>query len=81
MWQQLIVVALVAASAGYAAWSLLPPATRWRLRGRVAARLARGPAPLAALGRRALERAATPPRGGCAACPASAVHRAPNTRR
>jgi hypothetical protein len=73
MWQQFVVLAIVATSAAYAAWSLLPPAARWRLRTRLAAALARMPAPVAALGRRTLRPAAAA--AGCAACPASAVHR------
>lgn len=80
MWQQLLVLALVATSAAYAVWSLLPPVTRWRWRARLAAALAHMPAPVAALGRRLLRPAAAPGGTGCAACPASAAHKAPSLR-
>ncbi len=71
MWQWLIVGVLVLASAAYAAWALLPTATRLRL----ARRLAAAPGPLARLGER-LERAARPVRksgADCDACPQSRV--------
>lgn len=80
MWQQLAVLAIVAVSAGYAVWSLLPAATRWRLRTRLAAALGRQPEPVATLGRRLLRPAATGA-PGCAACPASAAHEASSARR
>jgi hypothetical protein len=81
MWQQLLVLAMVATSAAYAAWSLLPPVTRWRWRSRLATTLARMPAPVAALGRRLLQPSVAPDGTGCAACPASAAHKAPHSRR
>ena len=71
MWQWVLVALIVAASAAYAAWALLPAATRLRLAGRLAA----APAPFAALGQR-LTRASRPlPKTGadCDACPHSRV--------
>jgi len=81
MWQQLIVAVFVLAAAAYAVWALLPAATRWRLRIRLAAALARAPAPLAALGRRALWTGEPPAADGCASCPASAPPKAPPSQR
>jgi hypothetical protein len=69
MWQWLVVVPLVAASAAYAAWRLLPGTTRWRFARWISRRSASGPAWLAGAAAR-LERAAQPA-GGCEACPAS----------
>ena len=81
MGQHLLVLAIVAVSAAYAAWSLLLPVTRWRLRTRLAAALERLPAPVATLGRRLLRPSAAPEKTGCGACPASAAHKAPSSRR
>ena len=71
MWQWILVAVIVAASAVYAAWALLPAATRLRL----ARRLAAGPAPLAALGARLAPGAHPGPETGadCDACPHSRV--------
>ncbi|MCU0977103.1 MAG: hypothetical protein MUC71_12460 [Steroidobacteraceae bacterium] len=80
MWQTLLVIFTVAASAAYSAWSLLPPATRRRLRLRLSMSLERMPPPVAALGR-ALRPPVAPAATGCAACPASALHGKPPSRR
>ncbi|MBS1200537.1 MAG: hypothetical protein H6R27_1215 [Proteobacteria bacterium] len=71
MWQWLVIAPLVAASAAYAAWALMPAPTRLRFARWLAHRAAGGPAPLAGLAAR-LERAALPS-GGCDSCPASRV--------
>jgi len=71
MWQWFLVATLVLVSAVYAAWALLPAATRLRL----ARRLASIPGPLAQVGAR-LERAARPVTktgADCDACPQSRV--------
>jgi len=71
MWQWLVIAPLVAASAAYAAWRLVPGATRWRFARWFSRRVAGGPAWLAQAAAR-LERAALPA-GGCESCPASRV--------
>jgi len=71
MWQWLVIVPLVVASACYAAWALVPAPTRLRFARWMSRRVAAGPAPLARLAAR-LERAALPA-GGCDSCPASRV--------
>jgi hypothetical protein len=73
MWQTPLVIFIVAASTAYSAWSLLPSATRRRLRLRLSAALEGMPAPVAALGRRVSRPSAAADAGGCAACPASAA--------
>ena len=71
MWQWLIVAMLVLASASYAAWALLPAATRLRL----ARHLAAAPGPLAQIGKRLLAAARPVSRTGadCDDCPHSRV--------
>lgn len=69
MWQWLVVIPLVVASAAYAAWRLVPGATRWRFAQWLSRRSAAGPAWLARAAQR-LERDAQPA-GGCESCPAS----------
>lgn len=76
MWQQVLIAPIVAASAGYAAWSMLPVAARWRLRRRAASLAGRAPRPLASLAQRALRPATAPTACGCSACPASAPREA-----
>jgi len=71
MWQWLVIAPLVAASAAYAAWRLVPGATRWRFARWFSRRVAGGPAWLAQAAAR-LERAALPA-GSCESCPASRV--------
>jgi hypothetical protein len=71
MWQWLVIAPLVAVSAAYAAWRLVPGATRWRFAQWFSRRAAGGPASLTRLAAR-LERAALPA-GGCESCPASRV--------
>ena len=71
MWQWLVIVPLVVASACYAAWALVPAPTRLRFARWMSRRVAAGPAPLARLAAR-LERAALPA-GGCDSCPASRI--------
>jgi hypothetical protein len=71
MWQWLLIAPLVAASAAYAAWRLVPGTTRWRFARWFSRRAAHGPAWLARAAQR-LERAALPA-GGCDACPATRV--------
>lgn len=70
MWQHAAVIAIVIASAAYAAWTLLPAFARGRMRNRLARFLARWPGPAAVLARRLAWEPA--PAGGCTACPASA---------
>jgi hypothetical protein len=70
MWQWLVIAPLVAASAAYAAWRLVPGTTRWRFSRWFSRRAAHGPAWLSRAAQR-LERAAQP--AGCEACPASRV--------
>ena len=72
LWQWLIVAPLIAASAAYAAWAVMPVTTRVRATRWLAQRLSGSPAPLARLAVR-LERAALPTGSGCDACPASRV--------
>lgn len=69
MWQWLVIAPAVALSAAYAAWKLMPPASRLRLARWLSRQASRGPAPLARLAAR-LEQAALPA-GGCDSCPAS----------
>jgi hypothetical protein len=82
MWQWLVIVPLVLASACYAAWALVPAPTRLRFARWMSRQAAAGPAPLARLAAR-LERAALPS-GGCDSCPASRLtsgaERKPPTR-
>ena len=70
MWQTVVVVVIVAASAVYATWLLLPAPVRSRLAGRLAARLPSGRL------RAWLERKARPtaPPAGCDACPQTRLH-------
>ncbi len=81
MWQQLVVAPIVTASAGYAAWAVLPAGLRRRLGARVRAALGRMPGPVASLARRVPGRGAQSADCGCAACPASAGREGPPHRR
>jgi hypothetical protein len=69
VWQWLVIAPLLAASACYAAWVLMPVPTRLRVARWLSRRAAAGPAPLARAAAR-LERAALPA-GACDSCPAS----------
>jgi hypothetical protein len=69
MWQWLLIAPVVAFSAVYAAWKLMPASSRLRFARWLSRRLAGGPGALARLGER-LERAAMPA-GGCDSCPAT----------
>lgn len=71
MWQWLVIAPLIALSAAYAAWRLVPGTTRWRFARWFSGHAAGGPAWLARLAAR-LERAALPA-GDCESCPASRV--------
>ena len=75
MWQWLVVAPLVAVSAAYAAWRLMPVATRMRFANRLAQVTAGGP--LQRWGG-ALKRAAQPA-GSCESCPATRI--APKDKR
>ncbi|HSO06191.1 MAG TPA: DUF6587 family protein [Pelomicrobium sp.] len=78
MWQWLVIAPLLAASAAYAAWRLVPGATRWRFAQWLSRRVAGGPGWLTRLAGR-LERAALPA-GGCESCPASRMTNARDGR-
>jgi hypothetical protein len=71
MWQWLVIAPLVAASAAYAAWLLMPAPARLRFTGWLSQRTCGGPAPLARLAAR-LARTALPA-GSCDSCPASRI--------
>lgn len=74
MWQTVLVFLIVAASAVYAAWLLLPAVSRTRLAGWLAARLPGASGPFAWLHAwlRDKARPAAPPTG-CDACPQSRI--------
>jgi hypothetical protein len=72
MWQWLVIVPLVVASAAYAGWAVMPVSTRVRATRWLSQRLSGSDTPLARLARR-LERAALPTGSGCDACPASRI--------
>ncbi len=72
MWQWLVIAPLVAASAAYAAWRLVPGTTRLRFARWVSRRAADGAAWLFRLAAQRLERAAVPA-GSCDSCPATRV--------
>ncbi len=69
MWQTALVIVIVAVSAVYATWLLLPAPVRTRLAGRMAARVPPGRL------RQWLQRKARPtaPPTGCEACPQSRI--------
>ena len=69
MWQWLIIAPLVALSAAYAAWIVMPAPSRLRVARWLSRQASRGSPALARLGAR-LERAAQPT-GSYSSCPAS----------
>jgi hypothetical protein len=71
MWQWLVIAPLVALSATYAAWIVMPAATRLRVARWLSRRASPWSPALARLGA-GLERAALPA-GGCDSCPASRI--------
>lgn len=79
MWQTATVVVLVALSAVYAVWILMPAAARARCVAWLAARWDGKPGLRGRIGRRlwATARPAAPS-AGCDACPQSRVHRPRN---
>jgi len=75
MWQTVLVIVIVTASAMYALWLLLTAPLRARLAGWLAARLPRSAGPPGRL-HAWLEKTARPtaPSTGCDACPQSRLH-------
>lgn len=71
MWQWLVIAPLVAASAAYAAWMLMPAPVRLRFARWLSRTTSGAPAPLTRAAAW-LERAAMPA-GGCASCPATRI--------